>query len=237
MSKSSRRSRERHGFAFQQGFGLVEIMISLGIGLFLLAGLSTIFIANRQTFTAQSGLAQLQNNQIVAMHIISSVVGSAGYYPNAQTQTQIAALSAQTVTTPLAVGFTAGQAVFGGQVNNIDSIAVRSIGAMNCSGNTSFTLVSSTFTINNNNLQCSINSQAPQTLVSGVSSMTLLYGVDTLNTGSASQYVTAANVSNWNNVMSVRVTLNFVNPLYFVTQPGQPATLAFTKVIGLMGQL
>jgi hypothetical protein len=37
--------------------------------------------------------------------------------------------------------------------------------------------------------------------------------------------------------MSARVTLNFVNPLYSVTQPGQPATLAFTKVIGLMGQL
>ena len=51
--------------------------------------------------------------------------------------------------------------------------------------------------------------------------MTLLYGVDTLNTGSTSQYVTAANVSNWNNVMSARVTLNFVNPLYSVTQPGQ----------------
>jgi type IV pilus assembly protein PilW len=212
-------------------------MISLVIGLFLLAGLATIFYAVDQTFTTQTRLAQLQNNQTLAMNIIGSVVQSAGYYPNAQTQTQIAALSAQTVTSPLSVGFAAGQTVFGGQVNNIDSIVVRSIGAMNCTGNTSFTLVSSTFTISNNNLQCSISGQASQTLVSGVSGMTILYGVDTLSTGSVSQYMTAVNVTNWSNVKSVRVTLNFVNPLYSASQPGQPATLAFTKVFGLMGQL
>ena len=111
---------------------------------------------------------------------------------------------------------------------------------MDCTGsNTGTTLVSSTFSIDtNSNLQCSINSAASQTLVGGVSSMALLYGVDPTGTGSATQYMTAANVTanaDWLKVVSVRVTLNFVNPM--ASQAGQPATLAFTKVFGIMGGL
>ncbi|HEY8099060.1 MAG TPA: PilW family protein [Methylobacter sp.] len=238
MNKIISSRRNLNGPILQFGSSLIEVMISLSIGLFLLTGLAVLFLSNRQVFITQSGLAQLQNNPAIAMNIISNVVQSAGYYTNPQTQTQIASLSTQTVTAPLSVGFTAGQAVFGGSVNASDSIAVRSVGAMNCTGGTSAALVSSTFTVdNNNNLQCSINSQTSQTLVSGVSSMALLYGVDPLSTGSATRYVTAANVTNWNKVVSVRVTMNFVNPLYSANQSGQSATLAFTKVIGLMGQL
>ena len=157
---------------------------------------------------------------------------SAGYY-NPLSQAQI---TGQAITTPMAFTFAGGQSVFGGTVNSSGSIAVSSIGAMNCTGAVSASLVSSSFSMDtNNNLQCSINSAASQTLVSGVSSMAFLYGVDPGATGSATQYVTAANVTNWSKVMSVRVTLNFVNPM--ASQAGQPATLAFTKVIGIMGQL
>lgn len=212
---------------------MVEIMVSLAIALFLLTGLTAIFSTANQTFIAQGQLRQLQNNQILAMNIIGNIVQSAGYYPNSQLQTQITVLPVQTVAAPLAVNFAAGQAVFGGSVNGADSIAVRSIAAMDCSGNTgnAAPAVVSTFSVSNSNLQCSINGQAPQTLVSGVAGMSLLYGVDPTGSGSATQYVPAANVTAWGNIMSVSVTLNFVNPL------GQPATIPFTRVIGVMGQL
>lgn len=226
----------------QRGYSLIELMISLGIGLFLLVGIAVIFLSNRATFITQGQLATLQNKEIMAMNIIGNVVQSAGYYINPQTQ---AAIDAQTVITPLAVTFASGQAVFGGTVNGSDSIAVRayqnnSLGAMDCTGNASRTdLVSSTFSVDttNKNLQCSINGADSQILVSGVSSMVLLYGVDVSATGSTTQYwyVTANHVNDWSKVMSVRVTLNFVNPM--ASQAGQPATLAFTKVIGIMAQL
>ena len=237
------RIRNFNKSASQRGYSLIELMISLGIGLFLLVGIAVIFLSNRATFITQGQLATLQNKEIMAMNIIGNVVQSAGYYINPHTQATIVALSAQTVTAPLAVNFAGGQAVFGGAVTGSDSIAVRayqnnSLGAMDCTGNASRTdLVSSTFSVDttNKNLQCSINGADSQILVSGVSSMVLLYGVDVSATGSTTQYVTAENVKDWSKVMSVRVTLNFVNPM--ASQAGQPATLAFTKVIGIMAQL
>jgi len=234
MSKIISRRRNLHGSTFQRGFGLIEVMISLFISLFLLAGLATIFIGTKQTFIAQSGLAQMQNNQIMARNIIGNVVQSAGYFSSPLINTSNTALPAQIVGHPIAgnLYFSAGQILSGASVNGTDSIAARSLGAMDCTGNTDTNNpVVSIFTVSNNSLQCSVNGQASQSLVSGVSSMTLLYGVDPAGSGSATQYMTAANVPAWSSVMSVMVTLNFVNPL------GQPATLPLTVVFGVMEQL
>jgi type IV pilus assembly protein PilW len=234
MSKIISWPRKLHRSVREQGFGLIEIMISLFISLFLLAGLSTIFIGTRQTFIAQGGLAQMQNNQIMARNIIGNVVQSAGYFSSPLINTTNTALPAQIVAHPMAgnINFFVGQVLSGVRVNAADSIAVRSLGAMDCTGNTDTNNpVVSIFTVSNNNLLCSVNGQTSQSLVSGVASMTLLYGVDPAGSGSATQYMTAANVPAWSSVRSVMVTLNFVNPL------GQPATIPFTVVFGVMAQL
>lgn len=240
MKKSAiRRQPKLYKLALHSGFSLIEMMIALTIGLFLLFGLQAIFSSTLQTFTVQRGLAQLQNNQIMAMNNIGNVVQSAGYVPVSSplTTTLLGAqtLSASTAS-PLAASFAAGQALFGGSLYGSDSIVIRSQSTMNCMGATSSSLVASTFTVNNGNLQCSINPDpsnlSPQTLISGLQSMFFLYGVDPAGTGSATQYVTASNVTAWSNVKSVKVTLNFTNPQ---NPPG--ATLAFIRVIGVMNQL
>ena len=231
--------RKYYKFALQGGFSLIEMMIALTIGLFLLFGLQTIFSSNLQTFIVQKGVAQLQNNQIMAMNNIGNVVQSAGYAPVTVPLTTTP-LGAQTlvasIASPLAAAFSPGQALFGGSLYGSDSIVIRSQSTMNCMGVTSASLSVSTFTVNNGNLQCSINPDpnglSPQTLVNGLQSMTLLYGVDPAGTGSATQYVTAANVTAWSNVKSVKVTLNFVNP-----QNLSGPTLPFIRVIGVMNQL
>lgn len=245
-------------YPFQaRGFGLLDIMISLLIGLFLLSGLISLFISTQQTYTAQSGIAQLQNSQMMAINIISNIAQSAGYYinPLAQTQnvmlpataagvlpSQIALQPAVTISpTPnLAISFVAKQSVFGGSLyaNGPDALAIRSVGAMDCTGNISANLSISVLTVSNNNLLCSVNNQNWQVLVNGVSSMSLLYGIDTTASGSITQYVTAGNVTDWSKVMSIRATLSFVNPMYNANAPqGQPAAVSFTRVIGLMGTL
>jgi len=47
----------------------------------------------------------------------------------------------------------------------------------------------------------------------------------------ASQMVAA----NWNNVITVAVTLTFTNPIY-VAGGGQPQTITFQRVVGVMGK-
>ena len=252
------------GPAFQHGVTLIELLISISIGIFLLTSLAIIFLSNKISFATQNGLAQLQNNQLLAISIITNVVQSAGYYPNPATNSTASTLPASpngsvtikngTSSATLTVSYPSQGAVSGSSINGSDSISVRSIGAMNCTGNTATTdLISSTFSVDsNNNLQCttwditsSSNacpncSTATQTLVTGVSSMTVLYGVSPAS-DSATQYMTTANVTAnnmWGRIMSVRVTLNFINPLYaFNKTGGQPATLQFIKVIGLMEHL
>ena len=47
-----------HAARMQRGFTLVEVLVALLIGLFLLGGLSTVVFDNRRTFGTQALLAQ-----------------------------------------------------------------------------------------------------------------------------------------------------------------------------------
>lgn len=319
----------------QAGASLVEMLISLTIGLFLLSGIVGMFYGVKQTYQEQSVLAQLQNNQQLALNIINTVFQTAGYYQTKFTATSGAAgqttinttnttglvnnalitgtgipantvvstfvnnasvtisnpltasasgiytliltpaqalpAPSSTVTLPtaiisqsnavmstvptLSISFAAGQGVYGGSLysSGPDTIAIRSEGAMDCTGNvTQNTPIISVFTVYNNQLLCAIYNQSSQTqgnwniLVTGVSSMSLLYGIN-LNPAQNGapiqlQYVTAAgmqaNSYSWSSVVSVRVNLQFVNPLYNAAAlQGQLPTISFIRVVGIMGAL
>ncbi|WKJ89760.1 PilW family protein [Methylomonas montana] len=63
----------------QSGMTLVEIMIALLIGAFLLGGVLQIFINSRQTYRMQENLSRLQENGRFAMEFISRDLRMAGY--------------------------------------------------------------------------------------------------------------------------------------------------------------
>src|SRR5271167_1339968 len=90
----------------QRGFTLIEILVALMIGLFLLGGLLTIVQANRAVFGNQSQLAQLQDSERMAMTILAEVIQSAGYFPDPTTNTLTTTLTA-------AAPFAVGQSVYG----------------------------------------------------------------------------------------------------------------------------
>jgi type IV pilus assembly protein PilW len=88
------------------------------------------------------------------------------------------------------------------------------------------------------------------TLVSGITSMKIFYGVKTntaANTLSADAYLTATQVSalavplpqgattGWSLVKSVRLVLTVTNPLF--GQPSQPQSIQLMRVINLMNQV
>ena len=79
----------------ERGFTLIEILIALLIGLFLLGALLTIVQANRTVFGNQNKLAQLQDGERMAMTMMADVIQSAGYFPDPTTNTLTATLTAR----------------------------------------------------------------------------------------------------------------------------------------------
>lgn len=65
--------------ARMHGFGLVEIMIAMTLGLLLLAGLYQVYLANKTTFRTQQALARLQENTRYVVQTLSHDLRMAGY--------------------------------------------------------------------------------------------------------------------------------------------------------------
>jgi type IV pilus assembly protein PilW len=238
-------TRARHA---QRGYSLLEFMVAITIAVFLLAGLFSILQSTRMTSTNQTALAQLQDDERVGMTLIQETLQTAGYYPSPATQ-------GASVAFPAVTNFAAGQAVYG--VANTttsygDTITVRyqSDGAgavLGCLGTNDSTGIAHTYEFlvqqdpstaaTASSLYCSMDGATPVLLVPNVSSMTVLYGVDTTGTGTGvNAYVSEGSMASyWQNIYSIRVTLNFPNPL--AGQPGQSSNpIAFTRVINLMSR-
>lgn len=239
----------------QRGYSMIELSVALVIALFLLAGMFTILQGTRSAATDQNWLAQLQDEERIAMTMMTDVVQQAGYYPNAQ------------ATDPTTVFLTSpnfanvGQIVSGGANAAGDTITVRYQGdatnnVLDCRGNViaAGTLAEMTFSVQNgmaNNggpeLFCTVNG-ATIPLVPNVQTIAVSYGIDTNGSGSANAYLTPAQIAVltpaqatafWTGVYSVKLTVTFINPLYG-RLPGQsltqPKTIAFSRVVGLMSK-
>lgn len=64
---------------YQTGMTLIEVMISLLIGAFLLGGVLEIFIGSKQTYRMQEGLSRLQENGRFALDFLSNNIRMAGF--------------------------------------------------------------------------------------------------------------------------------------------------------------
>jgi type IV pilus assembly protein PilW len=242
----------------QRGMTLIELVVAMAIAVFLLGGLLTIVGNTRRVFAAQNQMAQFQDNQRLVMTLIGDVIQQAGYFPDPTTNVSTAVLPVIAGTFP-----TAGQAITGTYAAAApgDTITVRFAtapgdGVINCTGGTNTTAINPLVYINKfsidpatGNLVCTLTANgvaaAPVTLVSGIGNqpgiqtLRVLYGVTTntaLGNGAADTYLRADQMTatNWNNVVCVKVTVTFNNPL--ANQPGQPATIPFERVIGVMNR-
>lgn len=62
------------------GFSLVELMVALAIGLFIMLAVGRIFTSNRSTYQLDEGLARAQENGRFAMHFITTELLHAGNF-------------------------------------------------------------------------------------------------------------------------------------------------------------
>ena len=71
-------ARRRRG---QQGFGLVELMVALVLGLILIGGTLSILLSNQQAFRSNEGLARVQENARIAFELMAREIREAGGTP------------------------------------------------------------------------------------------------------------------------------------------------------------
>jgi type IV pilus assembly protein PilW len=260
----------------QRGFTLVELMISILIALFLTGGLLTLVQAMKRTTGVQSGMSQLQDSERMAMTLMADVIQTAGYFPQPTVNTAAFEFPVTGAFT-FAGQSVVGSGAFTDPAHPGNSITVRYAtggttppppppvvgpdNTIDCTGNTSPgpTTFTNTFSIvpdpavpGTFDLACQIQNSAANTnttvyLVSGVTQLQVVYGVQTnpsVNNGSADTYLDAATVTAlnyWNKIVSAKVTLTFVNPLYG-SLAGQnmnadtPQTISFTRVIDVMNK-
>jgi type IV pilus assembly protein PilW len=248
----------------ERGFTLVELMVTVAIALFLLAGLVTIVGNVRKADVNQRALAQLQDQERFALTVLTDVVQAGGYLPDAVVWTPVNSLLPNG-------NWEAGQAILGttAAAPASDTLSVRfrtavNDGVMLCDGSTNTAqgpthAFTNTFSVQPaappalGGLYCQVDNggasvAAPGVLiVPGIVAMKVYYGVkrdfgfsdynvDTYLTAGqmCSPLTNACGSDDWSNVSSVRVILTFTNPLF--GQPGQAPTIQFERVIEVMAR-
>ncbi len=188
---------------------------------------------------------QLQDTERFTLTVLGNVIEQAGWYPDPTTQLA-------SVVFPSSTNFPgAALTVHGVDTTTTagDSVAARFLTSPNdgletCTGASNTTganvLYENVFTVDaSGNLTCSVNGAAAVILTGGVSGLQVVYGVKrTLGavTTTFDTYLPAGSmtVTDWANVVCIKITVAFVNPL--VGQPGQTATVALTRVIAVMNK-
>jgi len=198
-----------------RGFTLPELMVTMVIGLLLLGGVMQVFVSNRASHRYQQNLSELQDNARFGLDFVARTVRMAGYRGDSPSEWVLGSLTAAGGTP--AVQGTDNDAVAGnGILDGSDTITVTYEGSSDgftrdCLGNVvpAGTTVSNRFAVTDgNDLSCSIDGGTTWTaLIEDVEDMQIQYGLDTDGNQTANSYVTAANVTDTDNVVSVRVAL------------------------------
>lgn len=223
----------------QRGLSLVELMISIALGLLLMVGLGTVFFSMKQTSSLRQGLSALQNNERMAMMFLKTSIQTAGYYPNPLAPSPVTQAISGT-----------GTGAAGADTLSVSFVAsTGATSSQGCSAAlTSGDQYTDVFSISGGNLVCTETDTtagtAPvaYTLVSGLSGMNIHYGVDPTCSGSVTEYVNAAGVTGavcsaplGAQLKTVNVSLIFTNPL--AGSAGQPQTVTIAQTIPYMNGL
>ena len=245
-------------YSRQRGFGLIEIMISLVVGLILTAGVIQIFTANKQTYRMLDAGGGIQENLRFGMEMLGRYLRIAGYRndPTISMDSAFPAVPAGTPVNPPGASVDLEFAIAGQVVSGSDNdIVFRYLGdgsTRTCTGSlpNSGEMVNMRLFLNGTDLQCRaevldlttspITEQNDQTqpLVGDITNLLFRYGVDTDGDGTANRYDRAAGVTDWSQVVSVRMTLTLQSAeANTSTTMGSRLQRGYTTTIGLRNRL
>jgi len=219
----------------QRGVSLVELMVAIGIGAFLLLGLVEIFSSARASYDLQQGLARMQEKTRFAENYIAKNLRMAGAYPIAEVsepgdRVNLGAIEDLLPSQiPPVIG--AGTAEGGG--TNSDTLVVNTLTDRDCfaqlnanndpDGRPAVWHKRVQFTVANDALRVTCQYGQPaavpalatqidnQPLLNDVETMQVLLGEDIISPGdpddSVDRYVTADSLTPGNRVVAVRIGL------------------------------
>ncbi len=188
----------------QRGVTLVELMIAMLVGLFLMGGVLMVFDRTKQAYRYQNGLAQVQEQGRFAIAFLTQslrVAGFPGDNPPAGNRIQ-------------------------GTDGATDSVTVRLRDNRDCRDVATAGVAVNRFRINANNLECSGDGITWDVYVQNVEDMQIMYGEDLDADGVANRYVTATEGPNWANVVTARVSLLARSTDFAAVQPEDHVNLA-----------
>lgn len=231
----------------QRGLTLIELMIAVTIGLVIMLGLTVVFLRVKDAANTHDGLAQLQDDERMALTLLTSSIQTAAYFPDPLTHQASDANTLPAANTSQG-SFAAGQGIVGtspaapaSHTLTTRYVSAGGDGLMDCLGQTrtSRTTITNLYTVSAAaGLGCSVDDgTTTTTLISTVGALSVLYGTDGSGSGNADRYLTASAVtaaSLWPRVKTARLTLTFANP--FAGQAGQPATIRWVQTVNLMNE-
>jgi len=171
--------------ARQRGVTLVEMMIAMLLGIFLLSSVYFMHAKTKQAYRYQSGLAQIQEQGRFATIFLTRSLRLAGYPGD---------------------NLPPGNKIEGAD-NVTDTVTVRLRDNLDCRDVATAGVAVNRFRINANNLECSGDGVNWDIYVRNVEDMQILYGEDLDADGLANRYVTATEAPDWANVVAARVAL------------------------------
>lgn len=233
----------------QRGFSLLEALIGLTIGLFLLLGLIGVFEQSRRTYSYQQAQAGQQGNERLSTIILTTALEQAGFV-----QMNGINILNRSGSFPADAVFGAGESISGTQGNHdvavngaagtvnypADTLSLRYWGGpaiVDCIGEpvADTVLQSEVIATNGINLTCDRNAVGPQAILGDgtaiaaqqlrILGMRVSYGLDTDGDQSVDQFQRADNVPSWNEVRVAEIEL-FIQA---GTRP--PASLSFTATL------
>jgi type IV pilus assembly protein PilW len=176
----------------ERGYTLTEVMVAITLSVFLLLGLFSILQQTRKTNSTTSGLSQLQDDERVAMTIMTDTLEAAGYVPEANGAGQSKFVTDTTFATQgqIVAGRTTGTAVGESLTMRYDlandDTTLQCDGTANKSGTEQVFTETFQITANAagaNQLVCIANGNTVP-LVNNVANLTFQYSVNTTSAGS-----------------------------------------------------
>ncbi|WP_295395038.1 PilW family protein [uncultured Thiodictyon sp.] len=206
-----------------RGLSLVELMIALALGLLLIAAVGTVYLGGNRTYRAEQDAAQIQDAGRYALDVIGRALRQAGY---ANTSSSQAAAVVPFAGTAIKRVSAACPSAFTIQYDGIS-------GDKDCQAETiaAGEIVQQTFFIGEDRgedrytpvpaLRCdAVRGSTPwfppgncpaadagAALLRNVEDLQILYGIDTNTDQSADRYDAGNGVSDWSQVVSVRVCI------------------------------
>jgi len=216
-----------------KGFSLIELLVGMVIGLFLLLGLSTYFVQNKQTFAYQKSQVNQQEHERILANLMGRSLRQAGYSPVNTNR-----LTGQEIVFPAGGVYAAGQFIAGTQATHDvavngqaaavtypnDTLSVRYIGdpsLARCDGTVpaAGALVADTVSVDGVQFICDTDGLVQTALFGGVNvpltqqmrvlGLAVTYGVDTDSDNNVDFIVRAGGVGDWTQVRIAELEIHF----------------------------